>query len=297
VVFMTSVDGTPFRQSKALELGAEDLLTKPLQVEPTVSKVRRAVARVQKEASLSWGQESGVAGDLLNMSLVDIVQSLEVAVKSAEVEVVYDDGRTGRVFVRDGMLYRCEPDRPSAQETFFRLARPGSGRFRLRYGDVSHKARNLSSPTTYLLMEAMRRFDELLDPKGGGDPLRDMVSDLELPALSKREEGPRSELQTPPLEVGHDHRRVTSGDLSGPQQTLDDAPISRGLGEVSDRRAPYPLPIGIEEDAHPRLWEKVRVVAVVVNHRDLARPEQNGAPERIDTHQIDEDLNDDRIEP
>jgi len=159
-VFVTSARADAFRQSKALEMGAEDFLTKPLMVEPVVAKVRRAVRRAQREIVPDWGPESGVAGDLTHMSLVDIVQSLEVGTKSAEIEIQYDDGRSGRLFVHRGQLYRCEPLHGTAAESFFRLVRPGAGRFRIRYGSVEDKPQNLEQPTTFLLMEAMRRFDE-----------------------------------------------------------------------------------------------------------------------------------------
>jgi serine/threonine protein kinase/DNA-binding response OmpR family regulator len=161
-VFITSSRDDPFRQSKALEMGAEDFLTKPLAPETVAAKVRRAVRRQAPRATSAsdWGPEVGVGGDLLHMSVVDIVQSLEVAQKSAEVEIQYDDGRSGRVFVSDGGLFRCEPLHGTPSETFFRLARPGPGRFRIRYGAVTGHARNLEQPTTFLLMEAMRRLDE-----------------------------------------------------------------------------------------------------------------------------------------
>lgn len=160
-VFISSTRDDPFRQSKALELGAEDFLSKPLLLEPVVSKIRRIVKRSERDAAASWGPESGVAGDLSYMALVDVVQSLEVASKSAEIEIQYGDGRSGRVYVDRGQLHRCEPLRGSGAETFYRLARPGKGRFRIRYCSVEKQVRNLEEPTTFLLMEAMRRFDEL----------------------------------------------------------------------------------------------------------------------------------------
>ncbi len=159
-VFITSARADGFRQAKALELGAEDFLTKPLVLDPVVSKLRRAVARTPRQEGETWGPDQGVGGDLLHMSLVDIVQSLEVAKKSAAIDLQYEDGRSGKVWVSEGRLHRCEPSRVGPQETFFALARPGPGRFRIQYRDASDQQANLTQPTTFLLMEAMRVLDE-----------------------------------------------------------------------------------------------------------------------------------------
>jgi CheY-like chemotaxis protein/tRNA A-37 threonylcarbamoyl transferase component Bud32 len=184
--FITSARADAFRQSKALELGAEDFFEKPLMLEPVASKVRRIVRRVQRETSADWGPESGVAGDLSHMSLVDIVQSLEVAAKSAEIEIQYEDGRSGRVFVDRGQLHRCEPLHGDAPETFYRLARPGRGRFRVRYCSVEGQPKNLERPTTFLLMEAMRRLDELEHEAQRAAPVLS-VDDLVLDAPREEE--------------------------------------------------------------------------------------------------------------
>lgn len=159
-VFITSSRADALRQSKALEMGAEDFLTKPLVIEAVIAKVRRILRRAQRDAEPVWDPEVGVAGDLSNMSLVDIVQSLEVGGKSAEIEMQYDDGRSGRVYVDRGQLYRCEPLHGEPADSFYRLARPGKGRFRIRYGSVEARPRNLEQATTFLLMEAMRQLDE-----------------------------------------------------------------------------------------------------------------------------------------
>jgi CheY-like chemotaxis protein len=160
-VFITSRRDDPEHASRALELGAEDYLTKPLAVGPVVSKIRKALARTGVSQAPSAGAgPDGVAGNLLSMSLVDLVQSLEIAAKNAVIELQYEDGRQGQVVLRQGRIVRCEPDQGDPDEAFFELARPGPGRFRVEYGPVAHWASNISAPNTFLMMEAMRRWDE-----------------------------------------------------------------------------------------------------------------------------------------
>jgi serine/threonine protein kinase/DNA-binding response OmpR family regulator len=140
-------------QAKALELGAEDVLTKPLSVEPTCSKLRRAAQRRQPDLPLA-----AVSGDLSAMPLLELIQSLEVGAKSAEIQVQYEDGRHGRVVMKRGRVHAVDPERPTPEEAFFALATPGAGRFRVWYRPTDEPG-NLTAPNTFLLMEAMKRLE------------------------------------------------------------------------------------------------------------------------------------------
>ncbi|MGF1511364.1 MAG: protein kinase [Myxococcota bacterium] len=160
IVFISSRRRDDAHQARALELGAEDVLLKPLALEPTVSKLRRAAQRAMGTSRLpAEPVPAVVSGDISAMPLVDLVQNLEVGGKNAELQLQYDDGRKGRIFIAQGRLHRVEPAEPSAEEQFFRMAMPGTGRFRIVYRAVDVPA-NLYASNTYLLMEAMRRLDE-----------------------------------------------------------------------------------------------------------------------------------------
>lgn len=159
-VFITSSRGDAWRQAKALELGADDFVVKPFSVEVTASRIRREIKKRQGRRP-TFGQPitlTGVAGALEEMTAVDVVQSLELGRKEAHVVLQYEDGRSGTLNVRGGTVRGAALGNLAGEEAFFALMRPGSGLFRIEYGRSS-TAENIAKPSTYLMLETMRRLD------------------------------------------------------------------------------------------------------------------------------------------
>jgi len=183
-VFITSRRDEDAHQARALELGADDVFTKPLAVAAVAAKVRRAAGRAPgpKEGGARF-----LSGALETMTAVDLVQSLEIGGKSACIELQYEDGRAGHIELVEGHIQACRMHGLGAEEGFKQLMMPGQGRFRVEYGPPPGRP-NLHKPNTYLLMEAMRSIDEAERDKqlaGAADaeaepPHADLIGDLEL---------------------------------------------------------------------------------------------------------------------
>ncbi|MBK8011276.1 MAG: protein kinase [Deltaproteobacteria bacterium] len=168
-VFITSSRGDEFRQAKALELGADDFISKPYALELVTSKVRR---EIKKRAGrfggapggapgIAQGSEfRGVSGSLTDMTALEIVQSLELARKSAHVILQYEDGRSGEVDVLDGAVRGAQIGTVRGEDAFFTLTRPGSGLFRIEYRKTSGPF-SIDRPNTFLMIEAFQQIDAL----------------------------------------------------------------------------------------------------------------------------------------
>jgi CheY-like chemotaxis protein len=102
---------------------------------------------------------TGVMGTLRQMSLPEIVQSLEMGRKTAIVDVVPQDGEKGAIGFEGGAVRFAECGPLLGNDAFFALMRHKEGFFRIHYGDAP-KSLNIDAPTTYLLLEAMRLMDE-----------------------------------------------------------------------------------------------------------------------------------------
>lgn len=110
---------------------------------------------------------TGVMGTLRQMAVSEIVQSLELGRKTAKVELHPADGPKGLIAFEDGQVVYAECEELRGEEAFYALARHEEGFFRIRYGDRPTE-RNIDAPTTFLLLEAMRRMDEEDNPGGEG---------------------------------------------------------------------------------------------------------------------------------
>jgi hypothetical protein len=102
---------------------------------------------------------TGVMGTLRQMSLPEIVQSLEMGRKTASVDIVPQDGEKGRIAFSTGAIQFAECGALAGDQAFYALMRHREGFFRIHYGDAPPSV-NIHAPTTFLLLEAMRLMDE-----------------------------------------------------------------------------------------------------------------------------------------
>ncbi|MCP4501594.1 MAG: DUF4388 domain-containing protein [Deltaproteobacteria bacterium] len=106
-----------------------------------------------------FAEPTGVMGTLRQMSVSEIVQSLEFGRKTARVEFVPSDGERGSVSFLDGAVVAAECGGVKSDQAFYTIARNLEGFFRIHYGDRPTET-NIDKPTTFLLHEAMRLMDK-----------------------------------------------------------------------------------------------------------------------------------------
>src|SRR5206468_2675855 len=104
-------------------------------------------------------QFNGVSGSLGDMTVLEIVQSLELGRKSAQVVVQYEDTRAGEIGVIGGEIKGAVAGSKSGEEAFLLLARPGPGLFRIEYRAPAVPL-NIGGPNTSLMVEALKRGEE-----------------------------------------------------------------------------------------------------------------------------------------
>lgn len=158
-IFVFSNRADDYHMSKALELGADDFLPMPLNVDFLVSKLRRSIVRKPAAAAAPAPQQGGVGGSLKEMPLPEIVQTLEIGRKTATVEISFADGLGGQIVFVDGQVVSASAADQAGEPAFYTLAAPREGSFHIRYGQAEG-TRNINNTTTFLLLEAMRRLDE-----------------------------------------------------------------------------------------------------------------------------------------
>lgn len=109
--------------------------------------------------NIVMGAPTGVVGALKQMNVVEIVQSLELGRKTAVVEVNPVGGGKGVIACRGGKVVYAECGEARGEAGFYALIGHTEGYFRIHYGDVPFEA-NISAPTQFLMLEALRRIDE-----------------------------------------------------------------------------------------------------------------------------------------
>ena len=160
VLFLTAKDETSTKV-EALHMGAEDYLVKPVDLKELAARIRNIIRRGRRKVKAATGTYSGqgIVGDLRNLAIPDIVQTLHLGLKTACVALKGEDGEEGRIFFTNGRINHCEASGLSGEEAFYRLLRIQEGSFVITHGQ-STKKRTIEMDGMQLILEGFRRIDE-----------------------------------------------------------------------------------------------------------------------------------------
>ena len=144
---------------RALRQGVDDFLVKATDLEELLARISNILTREStRRGSSGTRRRRGVTGQLENLGIPDIVQILAVGMKTACV-ALHHDGRTGRIWFRDGAAVHAKCGEASGEAAFLAMARWKTGEFAIEHGVASRRT-TIGSDTMFLVMEAMRLLDE-----------------------------------------------------------------------------------------------------------------------------------------
>ncbi len=157
-IFLTSFDD-PETEIKGFRAGADKYLNKPIERKELIEKVQELLQRndqlkdMEKESS----EKQAFAGDLSDLSIVELVQMLNLNKKSGTLNI--SAGTTGKIYLKDGQLHAAECDSLNGEEAVYKLVEQDKGTFNFEITDVTIE-RNINSSTMNVIMEACRIMDE-----------------------------------------------------------------------------------------------------------------------------------------
>jgi response regulator RpfG family c-di-GMP phosphodiesterase len=103
-------------------------------------------------------ESKGLSGSIDDFTLADIVQILQLGLKTARVEIT-SGGKTGILYILRGNITHASSGRLKGEEAFFEMMKWEGGSFNIQHGAKSNDV-NVTSETMYLLLEALRLLDE-----------------------------------------------------------------------------------------------------------------------------------------
>jgi len=160
-IFLTSQSDVEDK-IRGLELGVEDYLTKPIYIKEIVTRVKILLQKKQRVALEDGNKRESrtkFAGQLADMAVVDLIQTIEISRKSGVIHFVHPDGKRGAIYFRNGKVIDAELGRLGGEDAVYRLLVWADGEFEVEFKNVRRKdVIELSSQG--LLMEGMRRVDE-----------------------------------------------------------------------------------------------------------------------------------------
>jgi len=157
-IFLTGQKSVEFKV-KGLELGVEDYLTKPIYIKEIVTRVKILLEKKEKERLEKKDLKASFAGNLSDMGVVDLVQTLEMGKKSGALHVKNRKGVEAVCYFKEGRILDCELGRLGGENAFCRLLNWQEGEFAIEFKPIEREER-IPVSTQGLLMEGMRRIDE-----------------------------------------------------------------------------------------------------------------------------------------
>jgi len=158
VVLLAEADD-PIFKVRAFRLGADDFLLKTVGLEEMVARIEGILAReAMRRSDDALPQVRGITGRLENLALPDIVQILNLGLKTARVSLQSDD-RTGTIWFESGTAVHAESGEQTGVEACYAMLAWNAGAFCIEHGQQTDD-RSIEMDTMFMVMEGLRQLDE-----------------------------------------------------------------------------------------------------------------------------------------
>jgi len=141
--------------------GVEDFVSKPFLAKDVVRLAKKIVDRIHLEKLQKRASRPGVIqGRLEEMSMIDLLQSLEMGQKSCRL-VVQKGGESGELYFAGGQCRDAKIGNVTGDDAVYRVLLWTEGEFEIDFNAANASTNTTTTrSTTGLLMEAMRLMDE-----------------------------------------------------------------------------------------------------------------------------------------
>ena len=141
--------------------GVEDFIPKPFLVKDLVRVTKKVVDRLHLEKLQKKASRPGVIqGRLEEMSMIDLMQSLEMGQKSCRL-IVRQGNTSGELYFASGQCRDAKVGKVDGDDAVYKVVLWTEGEFEIDFNAANASKRTTTTKnTTGLLMEAMRLMDE-----------------------------------------------------------------------------------------------------------------------------------------
>lgn len=156
-VFLTEQDSLP-EKMYGLEVGADEYLTKPVYIKEVISQVEILLQK-RAHARLRVGEVEEFEADLEDVTLIDLLQTIEQERRSGSVEITSGD-RRGAVYFNQGNILDALCGKLRGEDALYRLMLWPEGTLKVRYQPMDGRADHVDKDSGALLIEGIRRLEQ-----------------------------------------------------------------------------------------------------------------------------------------
>jgi DNA-binding response OmpR family regulator len=142
-----------------ISLLVEEFIEKPFFVEEATARIKRVLERVELgKATREAAESTSVRGTLAQMSVVDLLQTLDIGRKSCSL-VLTRNGERAEMQFHDGQLVHASLGALTGEEAVYKVVAWTDGVFLIDF-QRQECPHTIQHSTQSVLMEALRIFDE-----------------------------------------------------------------------------------------------------------------------------------------
>jgi CheY-like chemotaxis protein/tetratricopeptide (TPR) repeat protein len=156
-LFLTK-DNAVDSKVRGLELGADDYLIRPVYTRDLADRIQVILGKREREAIQTSQTQRRFFGDLDNMSVVDLLQAMELGRKSGALRIDSGSNR-GTIWFRDGQVIDANAGTLQGEDAVYRMLTWDEGSFEADFRPPRRPVAMTESTQT-LLMEGLRRTDD-----------------------------------------------------------------------------------------------------------------------------------------
>lgn len=143
---------------KSMELGVDDYIVKPCSIEEIMARVRALLREINEANEHQSQPEKGFSGNLTEMNLVDLIQTLELGKKSAVVKLTHH-ASTGLVYLKNGEVIDATLNSLPPDQALLRMFTWTVGAFAVEMNSIERE-RTIKRSNKELIAVGLRRINE-----------------------------------------------------------------------------------------------------------------------------------------
>lgn len=143
---------------KALQLGVDDYLTKPIFLVELVARIKMLLQKKQRESIEKRESRTRFTGSIAEIGLVDIMQTIDLSKKQGVVHLAHGE-ETGAMYFIDGAVIDAELGQIEGEEAVYRMMRWKDGFFDIEFRPI-RREKKIDRSMSQLIMEGLKRVDE-----------------------------------------------------------------------------------------------------------------------------------------
>lgn len=151
VLFLTSQE-EQLQKIRGLELGADDYITKPFNREELLARIKAVLRRTERFRR----QEKGLEGDLKNISIFDLLLSMDVGSKTVTISMQEIDGK---IFIENGLVVYVRQGPYKDDEALMRIFLREKGAFYVKFDRMPEDIPKKPKPLRAVLIEVLARLE------------------------------------------------------------------------------------------------------------------------------------------